>query len=433
MALDQVTCGHPLHLQKMLQLLALLLLAPCVLQAAGTNGGVKVRVTQKGLEYGKEVGLERLKQMLKKGKIQDVSGSYNVPILGSVDYSITGIRVDELQVSNSTAAFSEGTGLSLAIGSAQVVLSGSWKVASVLGSDRGLLNISVRGLSVSTLLGVDRDGRGRPSVWCAQCDSGIEDFSLTFYGRTSWLYNTLASALRGTLKSEANRQICSEIRKGTDKLAWDLQTMDVLAQMDPFVGIDYSLVSKPLFGTDGCKVELKGEVFAMESSRRHPFLPAPFALPDQFDSMLVVGLTESVASSAAAAYFSAGALRVNFTDSMLKKRFPNMPMEVRVAARKQPLLSIHPEGVRAQVFGSAEASVILPNGSLASALLLDIDSNLTAQLFLEPVKSRNSIGKVSGSLVLEDFHLSQVWSSVGDIKGTFLDKILKMAVHLASA
>lgn len=51
-----------------------------------------------------------------------------------------------------------------------------------------------------------------------------------------------------------------------------------------------------------------------------------------------------------------------------------MPVEVRVAARKQPELSFHPGGLGVAVFAAVEAFVVLPNASLASVFRLHIVS-----------------------------------------------------------
>uniref|UniRef100_A0A8C0QHG1 Bactericidal permeability-increasing protein n=1 Tax=Chelonoidis abingdonii TaxID=106734 RepID=A0A8C0QHG1_CHEAB len=125
-----------------------------------------------------------------------------------------------------------------------------------------------------------------------------------------------------------------------------------------------------------------------------PFSPAPFLLPDEGDHMLLLGLSEFSANSAAFVYFTAGSLRKNFRDDMIPKRspirlntgsvgvffpevrklYPDMPMELHLSARKQPLLTCRPDSLALALFGTAEAFVVLPNATLASAFLLDLVS-----------------------------------------------------------
>ncbi|NXX84345.1 BPI protein, partial [Urocolius indicus] len=110
------------------------------------------------------------------------------------------------------------------------------------------------------------------------------------------------------------------------------------------------------------------------------------------EPMLLLALSEFVANSAAFAYFTAGALRRNITSDSLPRRFPlqlrtksvglfspqlqelypDQPMELQLWARRQPLFSCRPDALHGTLYGSAEASVMLPNGSRAPAFLLHI-------------------------------------------------------------
>nr|XP_020663506.1 bactericidal permeability-increasing protein-like [Pogona vitticeps] len=381
-----MSAAHQPQLQKGLWGFSLLLLASFTQPVKGEDGGLKVQVTQKGLEYAKDFGLEMLKVFAKKEQIQDISGSYNVPLLGAVSYTMSGIRVTQFEVTHSTAAFLEGTGLNLTIHNAQVSLSSRWSLSSWLASEDGTVDISLNRLFLSSLLGLGKDARGRPRVSYAGCHSALGDVELKFHGGKSWLYNLLAAALKGILQTEVNKE---------------------------------------------------GEFFQVRG-RPGPLLPAPFHLPNQPDSMVLLGISEFFANSAAFAYFMSGALRVNYTGRMipktvpfrlntknlgvfipeLNKEFPDMEMEIHIAAQKPPVLSIHPGSLEGAAFASVEAFAVLPNANLASAFLLNIEANLTGQVFLRPVQGGTSIGNIAGSLALKSFHLSVEKSSIGEIKVT---------------
>ncbi|NXG75153.1 LBP protein, partial [Baryphthengus martii] len=125
----------------------------------------------------------------------------------------------------------------------------------------------------------------------------------------------------------------------------------------------------------------------------------PTALPMAHEPMLLVAVTELVANSAAFAYFTAGALRRSISSHMLPRHFPlqlrtkslgvfapqlqehypDQPMELQLSARRQPLLSCHPNGLHGTLFGSAEAFVVLPNATRVPAFLLNIDANVTGK------------------------------------------------------
>ncbi|NXR78236.1 BPI protein, partial [Pycnonotus jocosus] len=134
----------------------------------------------------------------------------------------------------------------------------------------------------------------------------------------------------------------------------------------------------------------------------------PKTAPMAHEPMLLLAVTELVANSAAFTYFTAGALRRNFssdtlprqfplqlrTKSMevfspeLQERYPDQPMELHLWARQQPLLSCHPDALHGTLFSSAEAFVVLPNATRVPAFLLNIDANVTGK----PTITRNRLG-----------------------------------------
>ncbi|NWZ37475.1 BPI protein, partial [Brachypodius atriceps] len=134
----------------------------------------------------------------------------------------------------------------------------------------------------------------------------------------------------------------------------------------------------------------------------------PKTPPMAHESMLLLAVTELVANSAAFTYFTAGALRRNFSSDMLprkfplqlrtksmevfspelQERYPDQPMELHLWARQQPLLSCHPDALHGSLFSSAEAFVVLPNATRVPAFLLNIDANVTGK----PTITRNRLG-----------------------------------------
>ncbi|NXK57043.1 LBP protein, partial [Chauna torquata] len=138
----------------------------------------------------------------------------------------------------------------------------------------------------------------------------------------------------------------------------------------------------------------------------------PVGLPEAREPMLLVAITEFVANSAAFVYFTAGALSRNISGETLPRRFPlqlrtksmgvfspqlqelypNLPMELRLSARRQPLLSCRPDALHGTLFSSAEAFVVLPNATRVPAFLLNIDANVTGK----PTITGNRLGGTVG-------------------------------------
>ncbi|NXU76126.1 LBP protein, partial [Oreotrochilus melanogaster] len=105
----------------------------------------------------------------------------------------------------------------------------------------------------------------------------------------------------------------------------------------------------------------------------------------------------------------------------LQERYPELPMELQLSARRQPLLSCHPQALHGALFGSAEAFVVLPDATRVPAFLLDIDANVTGK----PSIRGNRLG---GTVKLTG--VTQVTSRVGPVEVKRLETLLKFGLWL---
>ncbi|KAM6404551.1 bactericidal permeability-increasing protein-like [Rhynochetos jubatus] len=439
--------------------LCLLLLLTACAPTAGTDPGIKARLTRRALEFGRQFGLELLRPLLQKEHELNLRGSYRSPLLGTLTYAVPRIRVHELQMNDSSVDFAEDVGLRLRVQRARTRLGAEWEAQLGAVQDRGSVELRVGDLAVTAVLGVGADDSGRPTVWSAGCDARGTDLRLEFHRGHSWLYNLLAPLLQRVLRQELNKQLCLALRRGINKLEAALKHMNVSTQLDSFAAIDYSLLGPPGVTAEHGDVALKGEFFRVGKYQQSPAEAVPVALPTALptaltaavptelpaarEPMLLLAVTELVGNSAAAAYFTAGALRKNVSSDMLPKRFPlqlrtkslgvfapqlqelypDQPMELRLSARQQPLLSCRPGALHGALFGSAEAFVVLPNATRAPAFLLSIDANVTGK----PTITGNKLG---GTVRLTGLSVAQVTSHVGPVEVKRLETLLKFGLWL---
>ncbi|KFP03992.1 Lipopolysaccharide-binding protein, partial [Calypte anna] len=180
--------------------------------------------------------------------------------------------------------------------------------------------------------------------------------------------------------------------------------------------------------------------------------------PGTHRDMLLLAVTDFLTKSAAFTYFTAGALRRNIsgdtlprrfplqlrTKSMgvfapqLQERYPELPMELQLSARRQPLLSCHPQALHGALFGSAEAFVVLPDATRVPAFLLDIDVNVTGK----PSIRGNRLGgtvKLTGRVSSSGMHPGAphpnspplaIWSFLSPPKVKRLETLLKFGLWL---
>ncbi|KAJ1122947.1 hypothetical protein NDU88_001420 [Pleurodeles waltl] len=408
-----------------------------------TEAGLKGRITQQGLDYGRQVGIQVLKDQLQKISIPDLSGTYSVPVIGNVHYTVSEIRIQDFQLPDSAVGFVPGTGIKLSISEAKIMITAHWHVEVLFIKDSGSFDVTVDGLSISAALGVTRDDSGRPAVWKASCSSSIGALHVTFHGGASWLYNLFTGALEGPLRDILNENLCPQVGNAIGDLEEVLKTIPVCAQTDPFAEIDYSLTSVPQIMDVHMDLDFKGEFYNVGHHSEPPFVPAPFSIPDQNNQMLYIGVSEFFANSAGYVYFMSGILQINLTDAMipkespihlntesfgtfipeLPKRYPNMSMMLQLSALKQPILNCLPGSLEVTAYGSLLAFAILPNATLAPVFLLQLDSTVKAQVVV-------SEQKIGGSLALNNFSLSLVHSDVGPFKVDTLQTLMSWALRL---
>uniref|UniRef100_A0A3Q1FHW5 Bactericidal permeability-increasing protein n=1 Tax=Acanthochromis polyacanthus TaxID=80966 RepID=A0A3Q1FHW5_9TELE len=89
----------------------LALLVALIPAASSTNAGVKVRLTEKGIEYGKRLGMAALQTKLKSIKVPDISGSKRV------------MRITNIGLPKSEVDLVPGSGVKLSIGDAYIICS----------------------------------------------------------------------------------------------------------------------------------------------------------------------------------------------------------------------------------------------------------------------------------------------------------------------
>uniref|UniRef100_A0A673W5G2 Bactericidal permeability-increasing protein n=1 Tax=Salmo trutta TaxID=8032 RepID=A0A673W5G2_SALTR len=379
-------------------LLALLALIPLTLAA---NPGVKVKLTDKGIEYGKQIGMASLQQKLKTIKVPDLSGTEKVPHVGKVKYSLTGMTIVNLGLPKSALVLVPGTGVSLAITNAFINLHGNWRVRYFrFMQDRGSFDLAVNGLTITANIAIKSDETGRPMVSTVNCVANVGRASIKFHGGASWLYNLFKSYIDKALRSALQKQICPLVADAITDMNQHLKTFNVLAKVDQYAEIEYSMGTSPTISKSSMEFSLKGEFYNIVKHQEPPFSPTPFSLPPQGNNMLYIGVSSFTPNSAGFVYNNAGALSLYVTDDMIPpsspirlntgtfgvfipeiaKRFPGMMMKLLVKTVKEPTISLEPNNVTVQASGTVTAYAIQPNTTLSPLFVLNMVSQSVQSL-----------------------------------------------------
>ncbi|XP_013988613.1 bactericidal permeability-increasing protein [Salmo salar] len=422
-------------------LLALLALIPLTLAA---NPGVKVKLTDKGIEYGKQIGMASLQQKLKTIKVPDISGTEKVPHVGKVKYSLTGMTIVNLGLPKSALVLVPGTGVSLAITNAFINLHGNWRVRYFrFIQDRGSFDLAVNGLTITANIAIKSDETGRPMVSTVNCVANVGRASIKFHGGASWLYNLFKSYIDKALRSALQKQICPLVADAITDMNQHLKTFNVLAKVDQYAEIEYSMVTSPTISKSSMEFSLKGEFYNIVKHQEPPFSPTPFSLPPQDNNMLYIGVSSFTPNSAGFVYNNAGALSLYVTDDMIPpsspirlntgtfgvfipeiaKRFPGMMMKLLVKTVKEPTISLEPNNVTVQASGTVTAYAIQPNTTLSPLFVLNMEGSVSAQLNVTGVK-------LAGAITLNKIEMTLGTSYVGQFQVQSLDNIFLMVLKV---
>ncbi|XP_066558664.1 bactericidal permeability-increasing protein [Amia ocellicauda] len=416
-------------------LLGLLALCPLTLC---TNPGVTGRLTQKGLEYGRQIGMAVLQKRLQSIKIPDISGKVKVKHAGKVKYSVSGMRIVNLGLPQSSLGLVPSSGLKLSIGNAFIKIKGRWRVKYLrVIKDSGSFDLSVSGLSISAGMGVSRDGTGHPAVSSASCSAIVRSAKVKFHGGASWLYNLFSRYIDKALRKSIKKQLCPLVAKSIEGLNPRLQTLNVLAKVDKYSEIQYSLVSSPSVTKNYIDLYLKGEFYAIAHHQEPPFTAPAFSLPDQAKSMLYLGLSQYTLNTAGFVYNTLGRLSIDITDDMLpksspfrlntksfqliipeiEKKYPNMPMKCVVKTSKQPLITFEPNNATLQAAGTVTAYAIQPNSTLAPLFIINVVTSVSAKVYITGTN-------IAGSVSLNGLEISLVESYVGPFQVQVLNNVV---------
>ncbi|XP_059186264.1 bactericidal permeability-increasing protein-like [Centropristis striata] len=423
------------------ELLALVALLP---MTSSTNPGVQVKLTEKGIEYGRQLGMASILQKLKTIKVPDISGTQKVSPIGKVQYSLTNLHIVDVGLPKSMVDLVPGTGVRLSIGNAFINLQGNWRVKYLrIIKDSGSFDLNVNDLTITTSVAIKSDETGRPSVSSVNCAATVGSASIKFHGGASWLYNLFKSFVDKALRNAMQKQICPLVGEAVTDLNPHLKTLNVLAKVDQYAEIEYSMVSSPTVSNSSIDFSLKGEFYNIGKHQEPPFSPTAFSMPPQINNMLYIGMSAFTANSAAFVYNTAGALSLYITDDMIPhssplrlntrtfgtfipqiaKLYPGLMMKLLVKTVKNPIITFQPNNLTVQALCTVTAYAIQPNATLSPLFVLNLETSVSARVFVSGMR-------LAGAVTLNKMDLTLGTSYVGEFQVRSLDNIFQMVLKV---
>ncbi|XP_066853067.1 BPI fold-containing family C protein-like isoform X3 [Anser cygnoides] len=241
--------------EKMLKMWYSLLLCLLFLQLEA-NPGLKVRITQKGLDYGRKIGMELLKQAVLKETFPGWSGQESFLAM-KINYMISKLRIGAVDFPETAASFIPGIGISLSMAHASATISADWRMETWLLKDQGRITVSISGLFIAVIFKVSRDSTGHLSILLQNCQLRISRVKVKLNGGSSWIASFLSGYLEKPIQNKLDENLCLNIKYKIQMMDVQLRKHKVLSQIDAFAQIDYSLVSSPAVLKSHINLDLK--------------------------------------------------------------------------------------------------------------------------------------------------------------------------------
>ncbi|KAM6144536.1 BPI fold-containing family C protein [Phoenicopterus ruber ruber] len=405
------------------------------------NPGLKVRITQKGLDYGRRIGMELLKQAVLKETFPSWSGQESFSVV-KVNYVISRLRINAVDFPETSASFIPGTGISLSVAHASATISAEWKMNAWLLKDQGGITVSISGLFIAVVFKVSRDSTGRLSVLLHNCQLSINSVKVKLNGGSSWIYSFLSGYLEKPIHTKLDKNLCLNIKYKIQMMDAKFRKHKVLSQIDAFAQIDYSLVSSPAVFKSHINLDLKGTVYPVGNHTDPPFVPAPFALPNQGDSMLYLGVSSYFLKSASLAYYRAGAFNItiskelattfNLNTTLFKDFVPEIalsyirvcPVLLKLMVTSPPAVSLNADRCILQITGCVEVIAVLPNSTTQCIFTGNLTASTRANL-------RITKQKLIISLLLKRLQFSLLHSTLGFSEMSLVENFLSYALRSA--
>ncbi|KYO36413.1 BPI fold-containing family C protein [Alligator mississippiensis] len=423
--------------KKMLKTGYFILLLSCFALQLDANPGLKVRITQKGLDYGWKVGLENIKQEIQNETFQSWSDRENFGLV-KFYYTVSGLRMNTVEFPDASVSLIPGTGIKLAIEHASATFHANWSIKTWLVRNHGGATVSLSGVFITVIFQVSRDNKGRLSMLFHNCWLSIHDVKVKLSGGASWVFNLFAGYLKKPIQAYLDKNLCPKIKHKIQRMDAELRTLKVLSQIDAFAQIDYSLINSPAISKTYINLDLKGTVYPAGNRTDPPFVPDPFTLPDKNNSMLYLGVSEYFFKSASLAYYNAGAFNITITKEfstyfMPTEVTPNStipevlqlvqnytmshPLMLTLQSTAAPMISLQTGSLTTEITGYLEMFSVLPNSSLQFIFAGNLTVNTSANMTI-------SKQKLFISLLLKRFHFSLTRSGVDFSEISLLENFL---------
>ncbi|KAK0062631.1 LBP/BPI3.2, partial [Biomphalaria pfeifferi] len=423
-----------------------LVIAVTIFPTLSQNPGVKMRVTQNGIDYAEKVAKSALAEKLNNIRLEDVSGKD-----GKFEYWLKNFRLENVAIPDIDMSFNPGQrGLTMNLRNLGVDVLLDYRVRYKLLfvpiSNSGGVSVNFRGVELTVTVGIDQFEDTSPRLVSRSCSAAIGDFNIKFSGSMAWLLNLLKGLFRGKIRDTIRSKICDKVNEainnqGADKLRQIPLESDIA---DKFV-IDYRLLSPVLFTDSYLETQHKGAVYwKADRQSQIPFSPDVIPAWTESSSMLYLWMTEYVPRTLSYAAHthgylqyvispdklpaqSKGFLNTTCPDSacagtlipLLAEKYPNSFVTLTISSSKAPDFNITSSGLGLTLYGTLDLST----SSASAVVTANVVISIAGAAF---VRNDRIVGNVAQfGTIIESLN-----SQIGEIDISSINKALDEGMNL---
>ncbi|XP_008400707.1 phospholipid transfer protein isoform X1 [Poecilia reticulata] len=370
------SCSASLQVRMTSLLLPLLFLSPVVsIMAAPEPAGCKIRITDKGLELLKIETQRFVEEELSNISMPEMKGTE-----GRFQYTITDVKITELNLSHADLQFLPDVGLLFDVQNSSIALSFQRRILYWFFYDTGNINASADGVNINTAVNLIRDDGGRLKINNISCDAKIKKMRAEFSGTLGKIYDFLARFLTTGMRFFLNQQICPALNHAAlVHVNAMLETIPVRSEVDHYIGIDYSLISDPVVTSRSLDMNFRGMFFDLSNQNQPLVNYAVEPIIREYDRMVYLALSEFFFDSGMFAYYSAGIFQMHIVNEkmpkdlevllrttyfgtimMMNPALVDAPLSLQLAVNSPPKTSIKTSGATVVMTAIVKVMVLPP-------------------------------------------------------------------------
>uniref|UniRef100_A0A673J8J9 Phospholipid transfer protein-like n=1 Tax=Sinocyclocheilus rhinocerous TaxID=307959 RepID=A0A673J8J9_9TELE len=324
--------------------------------------GCKIRITDRGLEMLKAETKRFVEEELSNITMPEMRGEE-----GRFQYTIKDVKITELNLT-SDLRFQPDVGLLFEVQNSSITLNFQRRILYWLFYDEGAINASAEGVDIFTVLHLSKDKEGRLKISNVSCNASIAKMRARFSGTLGRVYDFIGAFLTTGMRFVLNKQICPALNHAALVLVNQLlETIPVRAEVDSYVGIDYSLLNDPVVTETSLDMDFRGMFYDLKNENETLVNYAVNPIVREYDRMIYLALSEFFFDSGLFSYFKGGLFQMQIANERMPK---DLEMLLRTTylgtiMMLNPALIEHPLSLELEVTSPPRSTIKTSGASVA--------------------------------------------------------------------